>query len=124
MTNLLFIAVGGSMGALLRYMTHSGIQSLHSGPFPIGTLVVNTVGCVAIGFLAAYFSEAVSLSPEVRLGLFVGLLGGFTTFSTYGLETLALAEAGALGLAALNFGLSNALGITGVWAGLRLASPS
>ena len=122
MTNILFIAAAGSVGAVLRYLTHSWVSSLSTGPFPLGTLVGNLTGCIAIGFLAAHFTDTSSLRPELRLGLFVGLLGGFTTFSTYGLETLALIENGEVGLAALNFVLSNCLGVAGAFAGFRLAS--
>lgn len=122
MTNILFIAAAGSIGAVLRYLVHSGVQSVGPAQFPLGTLVVNTVGCIAIGMLAATFADSTSLSHEHRLALFVGLLGGFTTFSTYGLETFGMIEGGAVGLAALNFVLSNALGVVGVWLGYRLAA--
>jgi len=122
MTNLLFIAAAGSIGAVLRYLVSTGVQSLGLAAFPLGTLVVNTLGCLAMGFLAATLAESTSLSDAHRLALFVGLLGGFTTFSTYGLETFALLETGAIGPAALNFVLSNALGVLAVWVGYRLAA--
>jgi CrcB protein len=122
MTSILFVAAAGSVGAVLRYLLHSGIQSLSPGSFPLATLVVNTLGCLAIGFLAVTFAESTSLTHEQRLALFVGLLGGFTTFSTFGLETFALLEGGGLGAAALNVALANTLGIAGVWAGSRIAS--
>ena len=122
MRNILFIAAAGSLGAVLRYLVHSGVQSVGPASFPLATLVVNTTGCLVIGFLSVTFAESASLTQEQRLGLFVGLLGGFTTFSTYGLETLALLEGGGLGFAALNFLLSNTLGVAGVWAGARFAT--
>ena len=123
MTNILFIAAAGSVGAVLRYLIHTGVQSVGPASFPLATLVVNTTGCIAIGFLSATFAESASLTHEQRLGLFVGLLGGFTTFSTYGLETFALLESGGgLSFAALNFALSNTLGIAGVWVGTRFAA--
>lgn len=121
MTKLLLIAAAGSLGAVLRYLTHTGVQSLWPGEFPVGTLAVNVIGCLMIGFLAAQFAETTSLRPDLRLALFVGLLGSFTTFSTYGFDTLTLLENGALGLAVLNVGVSNVVGIAGVWAGLRVA---
>jgi len=123
MTNLLYIAAAGSLGAVLRYLVTTGVQSLGLAAFPLGTLVVNTLGCLAMGFLAATLAESAALAEAHRLALFVGLLGGFTTFSTYGLETFALLETGAIGAALLNFLLSNALGVLGVWLGYRLAAP-
>jgi len=122
MTNLLFIAAAGSVGAVLRYLVQVGVQSVGPGLFPLGTLAVNLIGCLAIGFFAATFAESTSLTQAQRLGLFVGLLGGFTTFSAYGLETFGLLEGGDFGLAALYFGLSNALGVACVFVGYRIAA--
>lgn len=121
MTNILFIALGGGVGAVLRYWLAHWAQGLGGEAFPSGTLVVNVVGCLLIGFLASLFAGPFIVRDEVRLGLLVGLLGGFTTFSSYGLETLALLGDRAYGLAFLNIALANGVGLAGVWAGQRVA---
>jgi CrcB protein len=120
--NLLFIAIGGSTGAILRYLVAHWAQRLSGSEYPSGTLVVNLTGCLVIGFLASLFAGPFVVRDEVRLGLLVGLLGGFTTFSSYGLETLALLDDRAYGLAFINVVLSNGLGLAGVWAGQRIAA--
>ncbi|HMO86405.1 MAG TPA: CrcB family protein, partial [Lacipirellulaceae bacterium] len=88
---------------------------------PAGTLVVNILGCAAVGFLAAALTGPILIREEYRIGLLVGVLGGFTTFSTFGLETFNLASAGQMRLAALNIALSCALGLVAVGLGYRLA---
>ena len=122
MLKLLAIAAGGALGALLRYGLTVRFQAWTGHNFPSGTLLVNTLGCLAIGFLAAAVAGPVIVREETRAFLVVGLLGAFTTFSTYGFETLALASGGELRLAFLNVALSNALGLAGVWVGLRLGA--
>ncbi|MCZ7651940.1 MAG: CrcB family protein [Thermoanaerobaculia bacterium] len=86
---------------------------------PLGTLAVNLSGCLAIGLLAGLFEQRLA-SPGLRLFLLVGVLGGFTTFSTFGLETQRLLEEGSLALAAANAGLSLGGGLLGVLLGLAL----
>jgi CrcB protein len=119
--NLVFIALGGSVGAVLRYLLADVTQRLSGSEFPSGTLLVNLTGCLVIGFLASLFAGPVVVRDEVRLGLLVGLLGGFTTFSSYGLETLAMLDDRAFTDFILNIALSNTLGLAGVWLGQRLA---
>ena len=118
---VLCIALGGGVGSLLRFATASFVQRSSGGVFPLGTLAVNTAGCLLIGFLGALLAGPLLVREEVRLGLLVGLLGGFTTFSTFGWETLALLEDGEWARAAANVAASNLLGLAAVWAGLRLA---
>jgi len=118
---LLFIACGGGVGAVMRYLVAGWGHQLVAGTFPVGTLIVNTTGCLLIGFLGATLSGPVLVREEYRMGLMVGLLGGFTTFSTFGYETLALLEDGDLAMASLNILLSNLLGLAAVWGGYRLA---
>ena len=89
--------------------------------FPVGTVCVNVLGCLLIGLLAGYFSGPQLVREEYRIGLTVGVLGGFTTFSTYGLETFNLANGGEFRLAALNIVLSNVIGLLAVVVGYRLA---
>jgi CrcB protein len=121
MTQLLLIAAGGALGAVARFLVAGWGQRLIDGPFPLGTLLVNLVGCVLIGFLATALSGPILLREELRLALLVGLLGGFTTFSSFGYETLALLQDGQVRAAALNVVLNNGLGLLAVWGGVRIA---
>jgi fluoride exporter len=121
MTKWLLIGAGGAIGSMLRYAVQGWVQRLSNGGFPIGTMAVNVIGCLLIGFLAAAFAGPVLIREEYRVGLTVGILGGFTTFSTFGLETFTLANAGQLRFAALNAVLSCGLGFVAVWIGYRAA---
>jgi CrcB protein len=96
-------------------------QRFANGSFPLGTLVVNLSGCVLIGFLTALFTGPLLIREEYRVGLTIGILGGYTTFSTFGLETFALANAGQFWFAVLNVALSCGLGFVAVWFGYRAA---
>lgn len=111
------ILLGGGLGSLLRYLVQGWSQRFTAGVFPIGTLVVNVVGCFAIGVLAT----APFARPEYRTGLIVGVLGGFTTFSAFGWETFSLANDRQTLIAFANILLSVALGLAAVWLGYRLA---
>jgi CrcB protein len=115
------IAAGGAFGSVLRYAIQGWVQRLTSGSFPVGTLAVNVSGCMIIGFIAAALTGPVLVREEYRIGLTVGVLGGFTTFSAFGLETFNLANDGQLRLAFANVVLSCGLGFVAVWAGYRLA---
>ncbi len=115
------VMVGGAFGSLLRYLLGGWGQSLTGGTFPLGTLLVNVLGCLAIGTLNLVLAERVPIPTEVRVGLTVGVLGGFTTFSSFGWETLALANDGQAFRAFLNVLLNVALGLLAVWCGYRLA---
>ncbi len=106
LTSSLAIAVGGAAGALLRFWAGQGAAILLGKDFPFGTLVVNIVGCFAAGFVWGLFFERYEISPALRAGLMVGLLGGFTTFSAFSVETLLLIEQGGYAKAAANL-LSN-----------------
>jgi CrcB protein len=120
MLKLTLIAAGGAAGALLRYAVAGVVQPLAQSAFPAGTLAVNVAGCFAIGFLGALFAGPVLVREEYRAGILIGILGAFTTFSTFGWESFALANDGQIGAAATNLVLSNALGLTAVWIGYRL----
>lgn len=121
MLKLALIFCGGGVGALARYLVHDGVGRWLSVPFPIGTLLVNVLGCFAIGYLATVFSDAFPLREEYRFAILVGVLGGFTTFSTFAVETLMLLQAGAWALASLNVVLSSGLALAAAWVGHRLA---
>ena len=120
MTKWVLIAAGGALGSLLRYTLQGWAQRLSGGTFPTGTLAVNVLGCLVIGFLAALFASPTLVREEYRIGLTVGVLGGFTTFSTFGLETFSLADDGQWRYAAANVVLSCGLGLFAVWLGYRL----
>src|SRR5437867_8630674 len=87
MYKLLMIALGGAFGSVLRYLVAGWMQRLIEHPFPLGTMTVNVLGCLCIGVLAAIFAGPHTVREEYRLALTIGVLGGFTTFSTFGLET-------------------------------------
>ncbi|MBI2824009.1 MAG: fluoride efflux transporter CrcB [Planctomycetia bacterium] len=121
MTKLLLIAVGGGLGSVLRYGLQGAVQRIAGGGFPAGTLAVNAIGCLCVGFLTAMLTGPFLIREEYRIGLTVGVLGGFTTFSTFGLETFHLANDGQMRLALANVVLSCGLGFAAVWFGYRLA---
>lgn len=100
------IAAGGAVGALLRFWVSSGVHVLFGRAFPWGTLVVNVLGSLAMGLLYVLLLERSAAAPEWRALLMVGLLGAFTTFSTFSMETLSLMEQGDWIKAAANVLLS------------------
>lgn len=115
---LLWIGLGGCAGSILRYLVAGWAQeSSRSASFPYGTLAVNVLGCLAIGALSQLADARGVFSAETRLFLFVGLLGGFTTFSTFGYETLNLARDGEMLAALLNVTANVVLCLLAVWAG-------
>lgn len=120
MTKLLLIAVGGAGGALLRYAISGLAYRLLGETFPWGTLAVNVAGCFLIGLLWG-LTERAPLPPHANLFLFTGILGAFTTFSTYGLETFSLLRDGEVVLGLANILASNVIGLAGVFLGLVLA---
>lgn len=112
--------MGGAAGSVLRFLVAHWVQTRSGGLFPIGTMTVNVLGCLAIGFLSARF-EASSLPRHIRLCVLVGALGGFTTFSTFSLETLQRLEQRQSWRAMLNVILTVTLCLIGCWIGQRLA---
>lgn len=115
------VGLGGFLGATLRYLLAGWAQEAsRTLAFPFGTLAVNLVGCFSIGMLSWLLETRGGFSPEVRVFLFAGLLGGLTTFSTFGLDTLVLLRAGQTGLALGNVALNNVLGLGLVWGGYLL----
>ena len=120
MTGLVYIAIGGAAGALLRYSVSGVTYKYFDGFLPWGTLAVNMIGCFAIGFLWQIF-EVIGSSPNSRAFIFIGILGSFTTFSTFGLESFNLLREGQVGYALMNIILSNALGLGLVFVGFILS---
>jgi CrcB protein len=101
-TQMLAIAAGGAVGALLRYWTSTAVHARLGTAFPYGTLLVNVVGSLLMGFLYIWLLERVAEGPALRAFLLIGLLGAFTTFSTFSLETLNLVQTGQLTRALVN----------------------
>jgi fluoride exporter len=118
MTMILSIAAGGALGAVLRYVFNAQIMAMWGGAFPMGILVVNAVGCLAMGLAAGALSHMGS--TEFRAFLTTGVLGGFTTFSAFAYDAAYLTETGRPEMAALYVGASVALALAGVFAGLWL----
>jgi fluoride exporter len=90
MVNYLLVGGGGLIGSMLRYWLSGAVAHTTKGEFPLGTLVVNIIGCFIIGFFLTLGYERFTWRPELRLFIAVGVLGGFTTFSTFSYETIAL----------------------------------
>lgn len=120
MTQLLAIAAGGSIGAVMRFIVSTGIYSWLGRGFPYGTLVVNVLGSLLMGLLYELFLQRLSVSPEVRAILLVGFLGAFTTFSTFSIETVNLIEQGDLLKAMANVFVSVILCVLAAWIGLQI----
>jgi CrcB protein len=121
MTQALAIATGGALGALLRYWTSLAVHSKLGAGFPYGTLTVNVIGSLLMGFLYVWFVDRMAMGPAVRGFLFIGVLGAFTTFSTFSLETLNLIESGQPGKAILNVVISVIVCVTAAGLGVLAA---
>lgn len=122
MDKILWVGTGGFVGSVLRYLVSGYIQELSGSiDLPYGTFAVNIIGCFAIGFLSELVEMRGVLTAEVRVLLITGALGGFTTFSTFGNETMALLRDGQTNLALLNIGASIVAGLAAVWLGYSLA---
>ena len=119
-----WVALGGALGSVARYACSAAAARWLGAGFPWGTLLVNATGSFAIGLLAALVAAdgRPLLGSDARAFVLVGVLGGFTTFSSFSLETLALARSGAAGAAALNVAFSVVLCLAGAWLGLSAAA--
>jgi len=120
MNKLVWIALGGLLGTLCRYFLSTLVDERSHSSFPYGTLAVNLVGCFIAGLLFPLF-ERLAIAPEMRLAVFTGFLGGFTTFSAYGLQTVVLVNGGMMSLAVVNVVVSNIVGLLMVWLGSAVA---
>ena len=121
MLRILLVGLAGLAGTLCRYWLSGAVSRRYGEAFPAGTLAVNLLGCFAAGLLFHIMQERQALSETARAVVFVGLLGGFTTFSAYGLQTFTLLREGRPGMAALNVVASNLLGLLLVCAGYASA---
>jgi CrcB protein len=121
MGKLFLIGLAGFVGTLARYGLSGVIAKRYGETFPLGTLAVNLIGCFLVGLLFYLMQERFLVNQNVRTVILIGLLGGFTTFSSLGLQTFTLLQDGQFGLAAANLGVSNLIGLFMVWAGYTLA---
>lgn len=121
---ILAVALGSAVGGVVRFLLSAWIEQRTASSFPYATLLVNISGSLLMGFLATWTFETAGVSTEVRALLTTGLCGGYTTFSTFSLETVALAEEGALGRAAtyvlLSVSLSVLAALLGVYGARQL----
>jgi CrcB protein len=114
---MLLIAAGGALGSVARYLLSTALLRASGTLFPIGTFGVNLVGCILFGMIAGAAEQRVQIEPELRLFLLVGVLGGFTTFSSYAFESFSLLRDGQFLAAALNIVGQVVAGLVGLWAG-------
>ncbi len=118
MLNLIAIAGGGAVGALMRFWISNSVYAMAGRDFPYGTLVVNVLGSFLMGILFILLNERFNIDPVWRAALIIGLLGAFTTFSTFSIETLNLFLAGDIARAAMNIILSVVVCILATWLGV------
>lgn len=121
MTNILWIGIGGFIGSVLRYLVGGYFQGFAKS-FPLGTLIVNVIGCFMIGLLAQIGESRGLFSETSRAFIFIGVLGGFTTFSSFGNETFNLARDSQMMNAIINIGANVILGLFAVWFGRIIAT--
>ena len=121
MIKLLLIGLAGFVGTIGRYWLSGVVARKYGETFPLGTLVVNLFGCFLVGLLFYLMQERYLVNQNARTIILIGLLGGFTTFSSLGLQTFTLLQDNQIGLAALNLVASNVIGLLLVWAGYTLA---
>ena len=117
----LAIAIGGTLGCWARYAMTNLVQAIYGRDFPYATLSINVLGSFLMGFLFIETLERLTISPHFRIGILTGFLGGFTTFSTFAMETLLLAEQGEAGKSALYAALSLVLGLMAAFGGAFIA---
>jgi CrcB protein len=120
MNQVLAIAVGGAVGSVLRFWMSTWVHSFAGRSFPYGTLTVNVLGCLAMGFLFVLFVDRLSDNAVLRAGILIGVLGGFTTFSSFSIETFNLIEQGAWFKAVVNMTGSLLLCVGATWVGVIL----
>jgi fluoride exporter len=115
------IAIGGALGCWARFAQTNLVQTVYGRDFPFATISINVIGSFLMGFLFIETLERLTLSPALRTGILTGVLGGYTTFSTFEMETLLLAEGGELLKAALYVALSVGLGFAAAFGGAYIA---
>ncbi|MEJ5248144.1 MAG: fluoride efflux transporter CrcB [Caldilinea sp.] len=121
MERFLYISIGAIVGANARYLISIWAAERFGVNFPYGTFLVNVIGCFIIGFFFGLGETRITITPELRLLFAVGFLGAFTTFSTFGFESVSLARSGALWFSILNIFGTNLIGLMAVIGGLAVA---
>jgi CrcB protein len=116
--------LGGALGTGARFVLSGAVQARTGTWFPFGTFAVNLIGCVIFGLVVGLATRPGVISEEVRMLMLAGICGGFTTFSSFGFDTVELVRAGKPALAAANVILQVVLGAGGLWAGMTVARPS
>ena len=122
MVTLLCVGAGGFFGAIARYGLSGLVHRYYEGQFPYGTLVVNTLGCLLIGVMMSLVEDRQMFGPEARSFVRIGLLGSFTTFSTFGYETVELLRDSQFQFAFLNVAANVVIGIGAVYLGRAAVS--
>ena len=120
MTRYFMVMLGAALGGLARYVIGSAVMQRFGGRFPLGTLVVNVTGCFLIGILLPLLTERGQPRPNLRLLLVVGVLGGYTTFSSFAWESFQAVDEGSRWIGFANVALSVILGYLAVWCGALL----
>lgn len=119
--NLFVVAAGGAIGSAARYLLSQFVHRTTATMFPLGTFAVNLLGCIVFGAIAGAAEQRVPLAPPLRAFLLVGILGGFTTFSSYAFESFVLMRDGQFLMASMNIVGQVVAGLAGVWVGFALA---
>lgn len=115
---IIVVAAGGAFGSVLRFVMSTWVYAQVGRSFPYGTLAVNVLGCLLMGFLFVLFIERLASDALLRAGMLIGLLGGFTTFSAFSIETINLVEQGAFAKATVNAIASLVLCVGATWLGV------
>ncbi|HEV7164928.1 MAG TPA: fluoride efflux transporter CrcB [Gammaproteobacteria bacterium] len=122
MWNYVAVALGGVVGCCARYGVSQAVHNFYGrGTFPLATLIINVSGCLLMGFLFQLTLDKANVSYSLRLAILTGVLGGFTTFSAFAMETLLLAEEGEMGSAALYILMSVSMGLLAAYIGVWCA---
>jgi CrcB protein len=122
MSKYIFVMLGGALGAVSRFVVGTLVLKFYSAVFPLGTFLVNVTGSFLVGLLMMLFLNRPAINANWRLFLVTGILGGYTTFSTFEWETFTALRGGAGALALLNVLLSVGLGFGGVWIGAVISN--
>ena len=118
--NIFLIAIGGAIGSVARYLFSTAVLRATGSLFPVGTFAVNAAGCFVFGVIAGAAEHRVALAPEARAFVFIGILGGFTTFSSYAFESFALIRDGQFVWATINLVGQVLIGVAGLAAGVAM----